>query len=634
MCGICGIVRPDGRPVDVAIVRRMMATLRHRGPDEGGVHAEPGVGLGFQRLSIIDLAGSHQPIGNEDGTLWAVCNGEIYNYLQLRETLAAAGHRFSTQGDIETVVHAYEEWGDDFVLHLRGMFAVAIWDRRRQELVLARDRFGIKPLYYAEVSGGLLFGSELKAVLAADQAGREIDWEAIDLYLTLMYIPSPRTAYRAVRKLPPATLLRWGRNGIVQQRYWRPPEPEAVAAPREAAERLLAALRESVRLHLQSDVPVGFFLSGGLDSSALVALAAERGPGVKTFTVGFEARSHSELEYARIVARAFGCEHHETIVNPDAAGCLPRIVSQFDEPFGDSSALPTYHVCQAAAGQVKVVVGGDGGDELFAGYDWTRRQRFVERWQRVPAGLRELARGALAGVRDRRGTMGKLARFTDDAHRTPLAGYLRRMSCLTAEMKQRLYAGPLREQAGREPAAHLMEPFFAQGATDPVTAMNRADLGLYLPDDDLCKVDRLTMLFSLEGRVPLLDNAVADVAFSLPMSLKLRGATTKFIFKQAVGRLLPAAIRRQRKQGFAIPVAAWMRGELHAPTRRVLLSRRARERGILAPEAVEALLQAHLSGTRDCGHALWVLLVLELWFRLHIDADGAGAGAATLAELA
>jgi len=622
MCGICGIVRQGStKPVPAEVLRRMSDTMVHRGPDEEGIATFSGGGFGFRRLSIIDPAGSHQPIANEDGRLRVVCNGEIYNYRELRDELIRRGHRFETAGDVETVVHAYEEWGVDCLRRLRGMFGLALWDDAAQRLLLARDRLGIKPVHYAARGNELVFGSTLNAVLAAPGVPRDIDWAAIDLYLSLMYIPAPLTAFAGVRKLEPGSYLVYDGQGMHCESYWRPPRETADLDEREAVAEFERRLENAVRLHLRSDVPVGFFLSGGMDSSALVALAARAGGRTPTtFSVGFGTPTHDELAYARKVADTFGCEHHELMVRPDAASVLPRAVAQCGEPFGDSSIVPTAAICGAAAGTVKVVVGGDGGDELLAGYEWTSRQRLVERWARVPRLLRRPLETALNPFRSSVSAAGKLSRFVHDAACSPLQAYCRRTTCMGEADKRGVYGERLVDLTCVDAVAERMAPFFDDG--DPVASMNRADLGLYLPGDDLCKVDRATMMHSLEGRVPLVDHEVVEFALSLPMDLKLRGTTSKYILKRAMRGVLPPAILRQRKQGFAVPVDQWLRGELRRPAERILLSSKAAERGVIRPDGVRDMLAAHAGGRARHGHKLWTLLVLEIWFRLCIDGDG------------
>ncbi len=619
MCGICGVITCNNTHTDEPTLWQMARTLSHRGPDDEAIRTFSGGGFGFRRLSIIDLAGARQPMANEDHTAWLVCNGEIYNYRELRRHLIGKGHRFRTDGDAEVVLHGYEEWGTDVLTRLRGMFAFALWDGRTQQAFLARDRMGIKPLYYAWQRGQLIFGSELKSVIASDLVPRDIDFTALDCCMSLMYIPAPATCYRHVRKLSPASFMLVRRGTLEISTYWTPPAPVASRSIEDEAGALRETLGEAVKLHLQSDVPLGFFLSGGLDSSSVVALAADAGRRLRTFAIGFDTATHNELPYAREVARRFDCDHTEHMVKPDAAGLAPMLAAQFDEPFGDSSAIPMYHICELAAQSVRVVIGGDGGDELFAGYEWTRRQVFVDRWLRLPRSLRSPLEALLAGHGRGRALQDRLARFIADAAVEPLAGYARRIGCLSPAVKRRVYGPLLQEQLQTDTLHDLLHPFFTGNPHEPLASMNRFDYQVYLPDDDLCKVDRVTMLHSLEGRVPLLDHVVAEQALSLPMHYKLRGGRSKYVLKMAMRKLLPPAILRQRKQGFAIPVHAWMRGPLQRDVSRILLEGRCQAHGLLRRDGMADLLGAHATGRVDYGHVLWTLLMVELWFRFCVD---------------
>lgn len=608
----------------------MADAMVHRGPDDEGFFVCDGFGLGFRRLSILDIGGSHQPIPNEDGAVQVVGNGEIYNYAAIRAELLSLGHKFSTQGDIEVVVHAYEQWGLDSLKRLRGMFGLAILDTRKRQLHIVRDRIGIKPVFYCHSDNLFLFGSEIKAILASGLVSREVDWGAIDSYLSLLYVPAPHTAFKGIRKLPPASVLTFDSSGIRIEKYWEPGRDTAGGITLdEATGRLHSLLRDTMRLHMQSDVPVGFFLSGGMDSSAMVAIAAETGVSRPiTFSAGFDDKSHNELEYARAVANRFSCDHHEMMVRPDATDVLPQIVQAFDEPFGDASAVPTYYISRFAAGHVKVAIGGDGGDEIFAGYEWTRRQRFVERWNRLPGFARKLAVAATMGMKASPSMAGKIARFLSDAGAPPLDGYLRRVSCFTEEHKAGIYGQQLLPCLHAPTIHDLMARSFLAAGQDPVKGMNAADFDFYLPDDDLCKVDRMTMLHSIEGRVPLLDHEVVEFALSLPMEMKLRGMTSKFILKKCMSDTLPPAVLRQRKHGFAIPVSRWTREELHGDIRRILLSGAEKRKDVYRPEGVRQLLDLHRGGTQDHGSRLWAMLVLELWLRMYIDAPGSGGESA------
>lgn len=616
MCGICGFAGAKAFSNSERVLKEMLDAIIHRGPDEEGIQVFFSAGIGCRRLSIIDVDGSSQPISNEDESIFAVCNGEIYNFRSLRRELKLKGHEFKTNGDVETIVHAYEEWGDSCVKHFRGMFALAVYDERRNRLFLARDRIGIKPLFYSIHKGRIVFGSEIKALLASGTVTPDIDMRAVDLYLSLIYVPTPFTIYSSVRKLPPACCLVFEEGDASIDAYWHPPPEQRCIDVKAAQDELLNLLKESVDLHLQSDVPLAFFLSGGLDSSAIVALASQvSSTPPRTFSMGFEDRNYNELPYARSVAQKFGCDHHEIMVTADAAQVLPGIVSQFDEPFGDSSAVPTYYICSAAAGDMKVVVGGDGGDELFAGYEWTRRQRFIEYFNAVPCRPGRLLEMIACQWRGSAGIRGKLGRFAEDAAGDALAGYSRRVSCFTPRMKEHLYGPELRSYLGANPVEGIFSRIFGE-FDDTVTAMNRSDFAFYLPEDDLCKVDRMTMLHSLEGRVPLLDHKVVDYALSLPMSVKLRGLESKYILKQSLKGLLPGVILKQRKQGFSIPVSAWMRDSLHTHLTRLAREKDSMTRRLFKEGSVSSIVERHLNHQNsDLGHALWALLVLEIWWR-------------------
>lgn len=608
------------------VLRRMAQTMVHRGPDDDGFIVTRCGGLGFRRLSIIDVEGSPQPIPNEDKTVWSVCNGEIYNYLDLRAELSGLGHHFSTRGDAEVVVHAYEEWGDGFVSRLRGMFGLAVLDTGRNRAVLARDRLGIKPLYYACQGGALIFGSELRAVVASGMVSQEIDWAAVDLFLTTMVIPAPHTVYRDVHKLLPGHCAVFEGQELQLSPYWAPPEQTVKIDAGEAEERFDALFREAVKLHLQSDVPLGFYLSGGLDSSALVAAAAEAsGSPPTTYSVGFDASSHNELPYARKVAQEFGCDHHELMVTADAAAVLPRIVSACGEPFGDSSAIPVYRISEAAAESLTVVVGGDGGDEILAGYHWIRRRRVAERMQRLPQPLRALVAGMAKGHLTRPTWRGKFARLCEDADLSPLAHYCRNMSSLPPDVRTAVYAGPLRDQLIKDCPADFLGPHF-DGSGAALDQITQTDLAFYLPDDILCKVDRMTMLHSLEGRVPFLDHQLVEFCLSLPMDLRLNGLSSKHVLKRVMKGVLPESILRQRKHGFSVPMVRWMQDDLHADARRLLLSDKAMSRGLFQADGVRQMLDDHRAGKRNLAHALWNMLVLEVWFRVQLDGTPTGPG--------
>ena len=629
MCGICGIVTADrAAPPDLEAVRRMNARLTHRGPDSDGVFAGEGVALAMRRLSIIDLEGGDQPIVNEDGSVTVVHNGEIYNYRELRAELERAGHRFGTHSDTEVLVHLYEEHGDEFLERLRGMFAIALWDSRQRRLLLARDRFGIKPLYYRAAAGDLSFASELKAMLEHPGFSREIDPRAVAAYLAFNSIPAPLTIFAEARKLAPGTLLSW-RDGELSERRYARPRPVAAERVRRRpaaglADELRETLRDSVRAHLVADVPVGVLLSGGVDSAGLAALAAgEEGAGVKTFSVGFEEASFDELDRARLVARRYGTDHHEIVLRPDAVELLPKLVEAFDEPFGDSSALPTYLVSELAAANVKVALSGEGGDELFGGYytyvaDLLAAR--VGRFAPLAAPLVEALPSSDAKV----SFDYKAKRFVRAARLPPLERHHAWKEIFSSGQRTALLAdGPesgdidrfeARRHGGWDPLDLYRERYAETAGAEPLARLQDVDLGIYLVDDLLVKTDRSSMAHSLELRVPFLDNEVADFALGLATPLKVRGLAKKRLLRRALAPLLPREILRAPKQGFSIPVAAWLRGPLQGYARDLLSPANLERQGCFDPAAVGALLDSHCAGREDLSRQLWGLMAFTLWF--------------------
>ena len=625
MCGIVGAVQVGGPPPDPAILRRMAAALHHRGPDDEGYHTAPGVGLGVRRLSIIDVAGGHQPLANEDGTIWVVGNGEIYNHRALRAALTARGHRFRTGSDIEVVVHAYEEHGEAFVEHLWGMFALAIWDSRRQRLLLARDRVGEKPLLYAPVPGGLVFASEFAALLAHPAVPRTVEPRAIYHYLHFGYVPAPLSAFAGVYKLPPARLLVWEAGAQRQQRYWQVAYAPKVSWPEEeAAERLRALLRDAVRLRLMSEVPLGALLSGGVDSSTVVALMAEAtSVPVPTFSIGFSHRDYDELAYARLVAQRFGTSHHELVVEPSATAVLPALVRHYGEPFADSSAVPTWYVAQLTRQHVTVALTGDGGDEAFAGYDRYQAALVAARLDRLPAPARRLAgRGGhlLPQWGGRWSPWRRAQRWLTALPLAPAERYLRWVGLCAEEVRAALLAPAFAHQVAAErPAALLAEAWGLTAGGQPLDALLAADRELYLPNDLLVKVDIATMAHSLEARAPFLDHRVLEFAARLPARLQRRGASGKYLLKRAMADLLPEEILRRRKMGFGVPLAAWLRGPLARRLRETLLAPQSLRRGYFRPAVVRRLVDEHVAGRADHAALLWALLVLEEWHAAFIE---------------
>lgn len=604
----------------------MCEAIRHRGPDEDGFYLNGRVGLGMRRLSIIDLKGGQQPIHNESRSAWIVFNGEIYNYLELRQKLEKLGHSFYTDSDTEAIIHAYEAYGADCPKHLRGMFAFAIWDEKTQELLLARDRVGKKPLLYAEANGQLVFGSEFSALLLHPDISREIDRDAIHYYLSFMCVPAPLTAYRAIRKLEPGHTLRWHKGQIEIKRYWQPDFSNKLKInEEEAGERAVKLLREAVRVRLMSEVPLGAFLSGGVDSSAIVALMSEQSSApVKTFSIGFEEQDFSELHHARRVAEHVGAEHHEFIVRPDALEVLPTLVEHYGEPFADSSAIPTYYVAKETRKHVTVALNGDGGDECFAGYERYAAMRLAENYHKLPSAIRQSVVERIIESLPESGTHGKkmarVKRFMRAASLPNVERYMRWVSVFDAEMQKELYSERFAAETEHLRAASFLEPWFAQGSGGSIVdAALLADTMTYLPNDLLVKVDIASMAVSLEARSPFLDHHVIEFAASLPANLKLRGLTTKYLLKRTLKKLLPAENLGRRKMGFGVPIGHWFRGQMQSFLRETVLSEKALKRGFFNPAAVRHLVDDHTHGKRDFAHQLWTLLMLELWFQRFID---------------
>ena len=624
MCGIAGFVEspsvaPFGAVASRELVHRMCDVIRYRGPDDEGVLVEEGVALGMRRLSIIDLSTGHQPIHNEDRTVWVVFNGEIYNFRELRTELEAAGHRFYTCTDTETIVHAYEQWGHGAIARLRGMFGLAIWDARSKTLLIARDRIGIKPLHYAAVNGRLYFGSEIKSLLCVPDLPREIDLDALDHYLSFLYTPRDGSIFRHVKKLPPGHFLTWQNGRLRIEQYWQLPAEESFdGSEAEAVAGLRRVLTDAVRSHMASDVPLGAFLSGGLDSSLVVGLMAQTsGARVKTFSIGFDEPAFDELVHARRVADHFGTDHHEFIVKPDGVGILDALVSHFDEPFADSSAIPTWYVSEMARRHVTVVLSGDGGDELFGGYDrYVPHPRVVAFDRYSPRALRRVA--AIAAQRLPHGIRGK--NFLRHVGRDEHGRYLDAIRFFSPDEKPSLLSHDVtRLLDGPDPETRLAGHFARYASLPWPSQMMRFDTETYLPEDVLTKVDRMSMAHSIESRVPLLDNEVIAFASRLPAALKIKHGRRKHVLKEAAATLLPREILDRPKQGFGIPLSVWFRGNLRELFADTLLSRPSLERGYFRPAFVRQLVDEHVSGKRDHTLRLWQLVVFERWHRQYVD---------------
>ncbi|MDQ6670245.1 MAG: asparagine synthase (glutamine-hydrolyzing) [Chloroflexota bacterium] len=621
MCGIAGVV--GSLRSHRATLQSMTDALRHRGPDgEGSVWLDD-VGLAMRRLAIIDVAGGDQPIYNEDGSVCVVYNGEIYNFLELRQELESRGHHFATKADTEVIVHAYEEYGVEAVERLWGMFALALWDAREQRLLLARDRLGKKPLvYYADSSGGLAFASELQALLAHPSVPREINPRAIDDYLTYLYVPAPTTAYREVKKLPPGHCLVWQARRITVEPYWKVQFAEKLRISEDdAVDQFGVLLRDAVRRRLIADVPLGAFLSGGMDSSSVVAEMAELSTArVKTFSIGFGERDFDELRFAQQVARRFDTDHHELVVEPRALDILPTLVRHYGEPYGDSSALPTFYVAQMTRQHVTVALNGDGGDEVLAGYERHWGARIAARYDTIPRFVRHgLIRPLVPLVpepRQRRAFLRRAKRFMVAAHMSPADRYLHWVGAFSAAQKSALYTPELTESLGGNQSAHwLRDTLAGEPLLDPVDAVLRADTLLYLPEDLLAKVDIASMASSLEARSPFLDHRIVEFCAALPSSYKLHGRTSKWLLRRLMRDRLPAEILSRPKMGFGVPVGEWLRGELRPLLEDTLLSPAAVNRGYFRHQAVQSLVDDHLTRRVDRTAHLWGLLMLELWFR-------------------
>jgi asparagine synthase (glutamine-hydrolysing) len=623
MCGICGVAGGH-EAASRELVGRMCAAMVHRGPDdEGSIHLD-GVTLGMRRLSIIDVEGGHQPIHNEDSTVWVVQNGEIYNHLELRDVLVAAGHSFATQSDTEVLVHGYEEWGEGLVERLNGMFAFAVFDRSRRRVLLARDRMGIKPMHYAVDGRRLVFASELKALLCDPVLRREIDPVALDDYLALEFVPSPRSIVRGISKLPPAHTLEWFPDSGLHRlhRYWAPAlgEDEGDRPVRnldEQCEELRTVLRESVRKELISDVPLGVFLSGGIDSSAVIAMMAQLGGDVKSFSVGFAERSFDESQYARQVAQHVGSHHYELTLEPSMLlDLIPQLPTLLDEPIGDASIIPTYLLSAFTRRHVTVALGGDGGDELFAGYPTLQAHRLAGYYNRVPRLLREgLVEPVVRRLPVSRNNLSfdfRAKRFVSGARHEVAERHRRWMGSFAREERTALLSADMRDLLAG--GGHVrLEDLDGVEVRDPLNQVLLMDMRLYLENDILVKLDRASMMASLEGRVPLLNNDFVDYATRLPLSMKLRGLTSKFLLRRALRGILPDSILNRPKKGFGIPVANWFRGPLKEQLLSVLSADRIARKGFFDPAAVSLLVDDHLAGRRDNRKQLWTLFVFELW---------------------
>lgn len=626
MCGIVGIVDFSGRSISKALVQSMADSIYHRGPDDEGLlylpdcdHCDtrPQVAFAARRLSVIDLSGGHQPISNENESVWVVQNGEIYNYLSLRGELVALGHVFKTHSDTEVIVHLYEEYGSSFVEKLDGMFALALWDNRLGKLFLVRDRFGKKPLFYAEKGGRVWFGSELQALVVDPDISRDIDYDALDEYLSFMAIPAPLTIYKQIRKLPPGHIFVKDLQGTTSEPYWNLHfEPKLAISERDALDETRRLLVNAVKKRMISDVPLGAFLSGGVDSSAIVAIMAKHSDKpVNTFSIGFEETRFNELPHAKKVADLYGCNHHEFIVKPNAIEVLPLLVKNFGEPYADSSAVASYYLAKMTRQVVTVALNGDGGDELFAGYGHHLGATLAESWSRLPPIVQH---GLLSGserLSHRFSGLNRFSTYISKLNSSRDALYRSWLTIYSDTLKRELYTSKI-SLSGRDRISDIFLKSKELGGLDASLA---ADIAWYLPTDLLPKVDIATMANSLEARSPFLDKDLAEFAARLPVSLKQRGRSSKYLLKKALHGIVPEENMHRRKQGFSVPVGNWFRCELHDYLGDHLLDGRLASRGLFHQDVVQRLFDDHQRGKADYAHQLWILLMLELWFRTFID---------------
>lgn len=635
MCGICGKISYIGKSIDSGIIERMCRKMLHRGPDDEGIYLNNptndgiSIGLGHRRLSIIDLSeAGHQPMHNEDKTIWVVYNGEIYNFSELKAELGTKGHFFKSNTDTEVIIHAYEEWGVDFVHRLRGMFAFGLWDSRKKRLLLFRDRVGKKPLfYYHKEDGGLVFASTLQSLIQDETISKTIDPIAIDLYLTYQYIPAPLSIFSQIKKLPPAHFLIWDKGKVEVKRYWRldfshKRQPKNI---NDLGEELIERLKEAVKLRMISDVPLGAFLSGGIDSSAIVALMSQiSNSNVKTFTIGFEEGSFDERVYARRVAELYNTEHHEFVVKPNALEILPMLVQHYGEPYADSSAIPTYYLSSMTRQHVTVALNGDAGDENFAGYDRYVAYKYSDYYQKYfkyPNLLLSFLFSKIPQTTGAKSRIRRSQRFFEAMKLPHIQRYIRLICHFDNSAKRNLYTDDFKEVLDGHNAYNYIEGILSEStAIDDIERLLDLDINSYLPNALLVKVDVASMANSLEGRSPMLDHMFMEFVASIPSELKLRGFTKKYIFKKALRNLLPEDILNRPKMGFGVPVGSWLRYELKDYAWDLLMSKNASERGYFNRKEIETLLSDHIEGRTDQTYRLWNLLMLELWHRVFIDA--------------
>lgn len=636
MCGICGKIDFNGKPIDSNLIKRMCQKMVHRGPDDEGIFIGPGskvqsskinVGLGHRRLSIIDLSeAGHQPMCNEDESVWIVYNGEIYNFLEIRERLEGKGHIFKSHTDTEVIIHAYEQWGYDCINHFRGMFAFGIWDDRKKRLCLARDRMGVKPLFYSFKNKNLVFASTLQSLIQDEDISKEIDMSAIDYYLTYSYIPAPYSIFKEIRKLPPAHFLIWEDGNISIHKYWDLDfSQKLVSGEREdVTEGILERLREAVKIRLISDVPLGVFLSGGIDSSAIVALTSGlMNEPVKTFSIGFEESAFNETQYAREIADLYHTEHYEFVVKPNILEILPILVENYGEPYADSSAIPTYYVSKMARQHVTVALTGDAGDENFAGYIRYVAFNHSESYKRYFRNLNRFLLSISERINyslNQRHIFTRAHRFFQAMELPLIDRYIRLICHFDNLSKDNLYTEEFKKSIDYQNAySYLSKIYESSSGIDTVDKILETDIKSYLPYDLLVKVDIASMANSLEARSPMLDHKFMEYVASIPSTLKLRGLKNKYIFKKALKDLIPRKILNRPKMGFGIPIGNWLRGDMKEFTLDHLMSESFLTRGYFKRNVVEDLLAEHMGCQVDHSYKIWSLLMLELWLRAFID---------------
>ena len=629
MCGICGIIHTDTEKTVVpALVKEMCDVIYHRGPDDDGIYTRANVGIGMRRLSIIDLVTGKQPISNENGDMWIVFNGEIYNHQEIRNELQNRGHRFRTKTDTESIIHAYEEYGDKCVARLNGMFAFAIWDDRKKQLFLARDRIGIKPLYYFFDRQRFVFGSEIKSILKAGNIPKTIDLQALDHFLTFEYIPAPLSIFKEIRKLPPGhTLTLTELKNVNIRQYWDLPVENNGVDILEKREELFETLQDAVRIRLMSDVPLGAFLSGGVDSSTVVALMSQvLNQPVKTFSIGFEDQTYNELNYARLIAKKFNTEHHEFIIQANALELADKLLYYLDEPFGDFSIFPTYLVSKIAKDFVTVVLSGDGGDELFAGYDTYIADQLATRYAKIPRWLRNSfihpIVDSIPPSPKKKGLINRTKRFVEGMKLPEDLHHARWMIFLQQIERELLYTNDVKSQILREDSYQFIRKYFRNvipQTNDDINQQMYVDVKTYLVDNILVKVDRMSMATSLEARVPFLDHRVVELAATIPGEGKLQGRRSKIVLKQAMDKLLPREILYRGKEGFSIPIKNWIKNELKPMMLDILSRDRLKREGFFNPDFVEKLIKEHLDGKENHSHRLWALMIFGRWYEIYMD---------------